>query len=84
MKTKINGKKWRTRDTRIQGLCTPGERLIDIDPRLRPRKRCEIILHEVLHALDQDVDEAVVRQWAKDLARALWRDGYRRRVRKHG
>ena len=82
MKLRINGKKWTIQDTRIQGLCSPAERLIDIDPRLRTRKRCEIILHEVLHALGADLDEATVRSWAKDLARALWRDGYRRH--KHG
>jgi hypothetical protein len=75
----INNHRWRIQDGEILGLCEPAERLISIDPRLRLRKRLEIVIHEVLHALDTDLSEDTVDAWAPVLAEALWRDGWRRK-----
>lgn len=81
MKLRVNGKTWNIYRTVLRGLCTPSERAIDIDPRLRPRRRLEVLIHEILHALYQEADEALVTRSAKTLAKALWRDHWRR---KHG
>jgi hypothetical protein len=84
MKLTINNHRWTIQDSAIYGLCETAERLISIDPRLGPRHRMEIIVHELLHALDGDLTEDMVISQSQTIAEALWRDGYRRRVRKHG
>lgn len=61
-------------------------RTIYIDSRLSGERELETILHEYEHACDQCASPAVpfvhseeyVTQKAKDLARYLWRLGYRR------
>ena len=82
MKTRINNKRWTIQDSAIYGLCSPAQRLIDIAWDLRKRKRLEIVIHELIHAISPGRSEAKVGVEAKELARALWRYGYRRR--KHG
>ena len=84
MKTTINGKRWTIQDSAIYGLCEPAESLISIDPRLGQHHRMEIMVHELLHALDGDLTEAEVAEQSCVIAEALWRDGYRRRVKKRG
>jgi hypothetical protein len=84
MKLRIHNHRWTLQDSAIYGLCEPAESLISIDPHLAPRHRMEIIVHELLHALDGDLTEDVVISQSQTIAAALWRDGYRRRVRKHG
>jgi Zn-dependent peptidase ImmA (M78 family) len=50
---------------------------IVIDARLRGRKRLEVLVHELLHALNPTQSEEHVTQQGKDLARVLWSLGYR-------
>ena len=82
MNLRINGKKWTIQDSILEGLCSPVERLIDIAWDLRRRKRLEIVVHELIHAICPGRSEAKVGEEARQLARALWKYGYRRR--KHG
>lgn len=55
----------------------PGK-TIRIRKKLSPIRELEITLHETLHAADWHKDEAWVEQVAHDVARILWRLGYRR------
>jgi hypothetical protein len=84
MNLRINNENWTIQDSAIYGLCEPSQCLISIDPHLAPRHRMEILIHEVLHALDNDLTEDAVTEQSQTIAAALWRDGYRRRVWKHG
>lgn len=70
----------------IDGLTNAEDRTISIDSRLRGIRELETILHEFEHACDQCADgrvffvhsEDYVTAKANDLARFLWRLGYRR------
>ncbi len=48
-----------------------------LDARMRGRKRLEVIVHELLHALNPTQSEEHVEQQGKDIARVLWTLGYR-------
>lgn len=48
-----------------------------VDENLRGRKRLEVIVHELLHALNPTQSEEHVDQQGKDIARVLWSLGYR-------
>lgn len=51
---------------------------IVIDPRLKPLKHFEIIIHEMLHQVYPDKSETKVKKEARKLARFLWSYGYRK------
>lgn len=61
-----------------RGQYIPATQTIEIDPRLRGIEHLEILLHESLHALQPHHDEQTVARDARNLARILWSDGYRR------
>lgn len=79
----ILGKRWRVRFCRltsISGDCsspTDVNKEIRIDNRLKGEEQLEILIHEFRHAADWGRDESFVAREAKDLARMLWRLGYR-------
>jgi len=63
-----------------RGQCdAPSKRAkaIRIRSDLRGEERLEILIHEMLHAAFWDMDEEPVEESAADIARALWRIGYR-------
>ena len=63
------------------GLCeapTDVGKYVHIDPRLSDRETLETLIHEGLHACQWDLDESAVHESAADIARLLWRAGYRR------
>jgi hypothetical protein len=63
---------------RAAGQYIEGDALIEIDPRLPPKDRLEIVAHEALHhALPSSVEREVARI-ARCVSGALWRDGWRR------
>jgi len=66
----------------ICGRCDPPDKpnkTITINSRLRGEELLDTIIHEVLHAASWDVlDEGFVEQTATDLARILWKLGYRK------
>lgn len=86
MRIKIRGKFWNLRfprlDTKIhRGYCDPPNKInkeIVVASQLEGLEKLDIVLHELLHAAGWDVfDESFVAQTAADLARVLWRLGYR-------
>lgn len=54
----------------------PGKK-IRVDSRTRGRARLETYIHEMLHASCWVLTDEAVEQTAHDIARALWRLGYR-------
>lgn len=86
MRVRILGKVWEFAfDPSIHrdyhGFCdrptTPNKR-IRVRSTLRGQEQLATILHEMLHAADWHKDEEWVETVAEDLARALWRMGYRK------
>lgn len=82
----IRGKRWKVVFTRLSrgtdGECDePRERRkeIRISTRLGEQDTLETIVHEVLHAADFDKKEEWADDVGRNLARLLWRLGYRRK-----
>ena len=85
MKIKLLGKVWtliRKPLVAADGYCdhplTPSKRIV-VDSRLKGERELEVLLHEMMHAVDWHKDEdSFIEPVAADIARALWRCGYRR------
>lgn len=84
MRVTLGGKRYELRLVRLQNKfgdvdspTVPGKQ-IRIDSRLAGEKQLEILIHEALHALDWRADEFFIDRDARDLARLLWRFGYRK------
>lgn len=86
MRISLMGKRWELVFRRIpdreeaHGYCEPPDRKrkrLVVDSRLEGEKRLEIVVHELLHAVFWYLDEDVVDQMAKDIAKVLWDLGYR-------
>lgn len=52
--------------------------LIEIDPRQSEQERLDTIVHETLHVLLPDFQEGSVREFSKQIAEVIWKDGWRR------
>ena len=59
------------------GSCNYEGREIKIRKTLRGERQLEVVIHELLHAAHWDLDESAVEETAEDLARVLWKLGYR-------
>jgi hypothetical protein len=63
------------------GLCEPEpnapNKHIWIDPSCKRKKMLEILLHEMIHCCQPDLDEEAVTGMARDQAKVLWDLGYR-------
>lgn len=87
MRIKIMGKYWELRF--VPNLKNHG----DIDPPSKPKKairikstlvgaiELETIIHEIVHAGNWHLDEEFVEPFCHDLARILWKLGYRNKTR---
>jgi hypothetical protein len=81
----IGGKKWNMLFAPLQdcdGCCdapTDKSKKIKLAPRLKKdhKRLLEVIVHEVLHGSDWSKDESWVETTAEDIARILWKVGYR-------
>src|SRR5260370_33185951 len=65
----------------LQGECddpTSTDKRIRIKRGLSDRETLETVIHEALHAADWQKDESWIEEVANDIARFLWRLGYRR------
>ena len=62
------------------GLCNWDTRTITISTAKRVKDELELdtVIHECLHACQPDLAEETVEEVASDVARVLWRMGYRR------
>lgn len=80
----ILGRRWRLRYCRLQknyGECDAPDKPnkeIRISSRIGGQHELEILLHEMLHAAGWHIDEEFVGRSAADMARVLYRLGYRR------
>jgi hypothetical protein len=85
MQITIRGKKWHFKFAKVGdgnvGLCdspsTPNK-TITVDPNQSELDVLDTCAHEILHAAYWDMGEEAIEEAATDLARALWRLGYRR------
>ena len=84
MRVRILGKVWELRFCYLKfvsGYCeapTKPRKRILIDKRLEGEHELEVIIHELRHAADWGKDEIYIAEEAADIARVLWRLGYRR------
>jgi hypothetical protein len=56
----------------------PVHPLIEIDPRLSPRRDLEVLCHEQLHISLPELPEAQIDRLGKEMSRTLWSQNYRR------
>ena len=83
MNLKLNGKRYKLRyvsGVSYLGECDPPSlagKEIRINADVTGEKLLDSYLHEFLHALYWHIDEDHIAKPAEDLARALWRLGYR-------
>jgi hypothetical protein len=61
---------------RADGLCWP-DGTIEIDPRLKPRRRLETLIHEMMHHRHPHWTEEHVTKEAEEMAKFLWKNGVR-------
>ena len=91
MKIFVNvvGKRWGFRfvpapdkdDKECRGYCESPDKKnkeIVIKENLPPKEELDTILHELLHAADWSKDEEWVEQVGTDIAKILWRLGWRK------
>ena len=82
MRIKLRGRWWRlVREKlppQIDGLCDPNNRTLTIRPKLSGERELDVAIHEMLHACHDDLAEEAVTETASDIARCLWRLGYRK------
>ena len=60
------------------GLAYPGERLIEIDERLVGYSLFLTLIHEYLHVRFPDWSETRITKESSQLAKLLWKEGYRK------
>ena len=77
----FNGRKYQITVDRLDGMCDTykKERELVILADLNTRSGLETAIHEALHALKWSACEDTVTTSAHDLARFLWRLGYRKK-----
>lgn len=87
MRIKLLGKYWNLVRT---GKIPPGKwgdcddptetgKTIRVHSKLKGKLELEILLHEILHAVDWSKDEDWVENTAHDIAAVFWKLGYRRK-----
>lgn len=78
---RVSGQRWTIhRENRpgLWGECDNESKRITIHPQLRTRKRLEILIHEMCHALFWDATEEAVTEAGKVIAEVLLADGWKR------
>lgn len=82
MRCKLRGKHWRiVREKlprKLDGLCNADNRVITVQPHLSGERELDVLIHEMLHACHWDLAEESITETASDLARVLFRLGYRK------
>ena len=83
----LMGKRWEVIENSTKlprnwdGSCDAPDRknkAIHIRGKLSQERHLEVLIHEMMHAIDPHRDEGAVTAAAKGMARALFRLGYRR------
>ena len=82
MRCRLRGKYWEIRrdklPSKLDGLCDPNAKRITIQPNLTGERELDVLIHEMLHACHWDLAEESITETASDLARVLFRLGYRK------
>ena len=52
--------------------------LIEVDPRLSPKRELEVLCHEALHVAFPEMSETAVDRAGKIVSRVLWSQNFRR------
>ena len=82
MRCRLRGKYWLIRreklPRKLDGLCDANTRRITVQPHLSGERELDVLIHEMLHACHWDLDETAITETASDLARVLFRLGYRK------
>ncbi len=60
------------------GQAWQGENLVEIEPRQKPKKFLTVLIHEILHCLEEDWSETKVDQTSIKIANIIWEQGYRK------
>ena len=82
----FRGKRWRVVFKAIKGQtgsCEPPDepaKVLTLDPKVQGLEALDTAIHEACHACLWDLDEEAVTEIASDMARFLWRLGYRRQT----
>ncbi len=66
---------------RVDGFCTNPQdpnKQIQVDSRLTELDELETLIHEMNHAMNWSLSEAHVTESSRDMARSLWKLGYRK------
>jgi len=63
-----------------QATTDPAHPVIEIDPRLSPRRELETLTHESLHLAFPEMSEKEVDRAGKVISTVLWQENYRRIV----
>ena len=74
------GKRYKVTEGQFDGLCDTFKKELEL-MNMRPKgtkAHLETWVHEALHGCDWNKCEIMVEQTARDVARLLWRLGYRR------
>jgi hypothetical protein len=50
---------------------------IEVDPRLKGRKKMEILIHEAIHLLNPEMSETKVLEQGRKIANLLWKQNFR-------
>jgi len=61
-----------------QATTDPANPVIEIDPRLSPRRELEVLAHEALHIAFPEMSEKEVDRAGKVVSAVLWQENYRR------
>lgn len=61
-----------------QATTDPDRPVIEIDPRLSPRRELEVMVHEALHIAFPEMAEKDVDRAGKVVGAVLWQENYRR------
>ena len=82
MRCRLRGRYWSIvrgkLDSKLDGLCDANTRIITVRPSLTGERELEVLIHEMLHACHWDLGEEAITETSEDLARVLFRLGYRR------
>lgn len=63
---------------KADGLAWESRRTIEIDPRLKPKRELEILIHESLHILFPGATEAEIQRAGLSVCNVLWKEGFRK------
>lgn len=62
---------------RADGQAHIDSKTIEIDPRLKGRRKMEVLIHEALHILNPEFSETKVIEQGRKIANILWKQHFR-------